>query len=724
MYSLHYARVSRRTAALKGNNTLMVRISFTRGARRWAVLAASVLACLILFGGTPVSISAQSGTTPTPTSTPFLRDFVIYVTAIPRAGSVDVATTIRTALNATNFPGYRVTVQNAPRAITSTAQALDVLKANTAAIAVFWSVPAATGEVPVLHVELPRRVQFDSFIPSLRRNLTMSGYLVYPDSVQIPLDAKFDQATLAYLAQMETYLAGSDYVRARQAFALASSALEANASLSANQALQDQITFAEAFLNGLFGNSQSAADAFQRLSTGDGDPSFRALAGANHGALLIENGDYEGALSALDDAVKLDENSVHALSMRAVASYLSQQESAALDDMDAALRLDEKNPFVLNNRGFLQYRAGQSQDAYNDLTAAIDADPRFTSAYINLAVVLRAEGAPRQAVSVISQAIALDPLYSVSFAIRGSLLIRLGQYEASIADLNQAILLNPGDSTSIDNRGFVYETLGDLDKAMSDYTRAIDIDPDTDFNYVDRGRIYLKRGQFQLAILDFSLAIQIGGRRPYAPAFYYRAQAYQGLGKYDEAIKDYNEYVKQDAQGQFANVAKQSIAVLRSLTTATPSPTRTIAPTRPTSTPNVSRTPVSATPSPVPPTGTSTPIPTLSEGEIIGTLVGGTSTAQARATSVAATINAMATANAPTIAPSATPTRVPPTFTPLPTSTPIPTSTPRPTNTATSVPPSATTTPTTVPSATPTAAPSATRTAVPPSATTAASATP
>lgn len=667
--------------------------------KRWPGLLLFIVALMMALGTTVNrGALAQSATTPTPTRTPFLSDFVVLLANIPRAGTFDATAAVRTALNATNFKNYKVTVTTLAKAPTTQQEARDAGKANPKALAVIWGEAPASG-APIIHIELMKRVELESYLVGFRRNITVRPYYDYPTAVQFTLDPKMDAATISAFTQLQLYIGAADYSRAFDAHTAAEKAFDANANLSSLQANRDELAFAGAYLDALFGDVQGATEVFDKLVTGSPRSVLKALGGSNRAvALFRSRGSAEDILSALDAAIDADTTVAHPLIIRGIILYLQAKDQDALADMDDALKREENNLFALHNRGWMQYQAGDFDAAFEDMDKVIKTDPRFLDTYISLSVLFRAANQLTTAISFITQALTLDPDYGLLYSIRGSLYLRQNNITAAMNDLNRAILLDPQDSTAFDNRGYAYESLGNLDSAFNDYSRAIELDPDSQFAYLDRGRLYVKRGQFDFAVVDLTLAIQLGGRRPSALAYYYRGQAYQGLKRYGDAINDYNEYVKQDAQGTYANIAKETVRALRGLLTSTPTNTRT-----PTRTPTSTRTPAPTGTRTPPPTATRFPtftpfptltrlptltrVPTLSGNNLISTYVALTLTAQARGTSVAGTVAAIQSQNAPTF----TPTAVPPsaTFTPIPPS-------------ATAVPPSATHTPTPrPPSATP-----------------------
>ena len=665
----------------------------------------ALLICIVMLGS--LFGSGVHAQTAAPTTTPVVADAPILLATLPRVGTLDLAGTLRTAFTSTAFTGYRATVQAVSARITDAASARDAAKTNRNAIAVVWADALDPQTQTInLHIELLRQRELESYRPETRVNVTLGGRLSYPTSLSIPVSAKMTPASLRAFVQTQTYIGLADYAAAQTALTALNSALAANKDIDRADEVTAVADFTRGYLAGQSGATRAAFDLFDSVVKRSNVPTeLAALAAANQGAVLIDAGQLQTAIEALDAALKLDPNSVHALHMRGIALYLQQQEQQALTDFDAALAIEKDNPFVLNSRGWLQYQAGELDAALTNLDAALAADGnRFVDAIISKAIIYRAAREYPTALTLMNRAVSLYPVYFVSFALRGGIHNRLGNLPAALSDYNRALELNPNYALAYENRGAVYEDLSQLDNALNDYNRAIDLDPTSPYGYLARGHLSLLRNQFEQSVLDLSLSLRLFGQRPVSILYYYRAQAFQGLRRWDDAIKDYNGYIRLDAQGAFATAAKQAVAVIRAYVTPTPTATRVASTVPPTRTPTTIPPTRTAAPLPSQIPSTSTPtapvIPTLSEGQIIATSVAQTATAQGRQTSVAGTISAMQTAAAPSAtAQPPTRTAIPPTRTALPpTQTAVP-----PTRTA--IPPTRTALPPTPTAVPPTSTP-------------------
>jgi tetratricopeptide (TPR) repeat protein len=110
----------------------------------------------------------------------------------------------------------------------------------------------------------------------------------------------------------------------------------------------------------------------------------------------------------------------------------------------------------------------------------------------------------------------------------------------------KAIQLDPKFLPAYEERASGYLTLKQYQQALKDYETILTLDPENHTAYADRGLAKLETGDNWGAILDFGDAIRREKEDDsYLPTLYEnRADAYVRLGKYNEAISDYNKAIE------------------------------------------------------------------------------------------------------------------------------------------------------------------------------------
>lgn len=80
----------------------------------------------------------------------------------------------------------------------------------------------------------------------------------------------------------------------------------------------------------------------------------------------------------------------------------------------------------------------------------------------------------------------------------------------------------------------------DYNTAIDLYSKAIEKNPNVAIYYANRSFAYLKTECFGYALTDASKSVELD--KTYVKGYYRRAAAHMSLGKFKEALKDY-EYV-------------------------------------------------------------------------------------------------------------------------------------------------------------------------------------
>lgn len=99
---------------------------------------------------------------------------------------------------------------------------------------------------------------------------------------------------------------------------------------------------------------------------------------------------------------------------------------------------------------------------------------------------------------------------------------------------------------SIVRRADYFREHGEIEKALPLYSQAIQIDSRAADAYIGRAFVYEEFGKMEKALADFSAAIKIGhpAQKQNWLAMRKRADLYQSLHRYNEAIADYGAIIK------------------------------------------------------------------------------------------------------------------------------------------------------------------------------------
>ena len=198
-----------------------------------------------------------------------------------------------------------------------------------------------------------------------------------------------------------------------------------------------------------------------------------------------QQGNYNEAISNIDNAIKLDSTKVDYYLVRAqIKINLKNFTEAIVDDLNKVIELNPKNPKIVeiyNNRGYAKYHLKDYTGAITDYNKAIELDPKYALAYFNRGLVKTKTHDYTGAVSDYSKIIAMNPKNPVAYHDRGVVKYLVGDYTGAITDFDKAIELDPKYALAYNFRGESKEKLGNFAGAADDYTIAAKLDPDNQY---------------------------------------------------------------------------------------------------------------------------------------------------------------------------------------------------------------------------------------------------
>lgn len=238
------------------------------------------------------------------------------------------------------------------------------------------------------------------------------------------------------------------------------------------------------------------------------------------GMQLVETLDYQGALSAFDEAEAQQENSRLIARGRGIACMGLTDYEQAVQYFTDALKLSS---------GWVQN---------------VDYDMNYY-----LAAAYTKNGQPGEAKKVYDAILNLKPEEKDAYFLRGSSELDLGDYESAKADFDRVISMDP---KNYDRLIDIYEVLADhgYREVGQEYLQNV-LDTAKQLDAYDSGRIYYYLGEYQKAYLALEEAKDKGG----ADSYLYLGRAYEATGDYNYASSVYSNYLSK--QGPNAEIYNQ-----------------------------------------------------------------------------------------------------------------------------------------------------------------------
>lgn len=212
-------------------------------------------------------------------------------------------------------------------------------------------------------------------------------------------------------------------------------------------------------------------------------------------------GQYEKALSDLDQAVTLEPNADN-LAARADAHLYMEQYDAAIADAEEALKKDPESSYAIIARGAALGKKGDKakmnedfekgikidkepayahataaeyymdmglhDDAVREYSASVQAEPDNAQLYRWRAQSLLNVGKTAEALEDLNKALSIDANYPVAYAMKAQADVQLGKYAEAITECDKAIALDPACGLAYKNRALAHEKIGHGEAAAAD----------------------------------------------------------------------------------------------------------------------------------------------------------------------------------------------------------------------------------------------------------------
>ncbi|MCK5634961.1 MAG: tetratricopeptide repeat protein [Anaerolineales bacterium] len=262
------------------------------------------------------------------------------------------------------------------------------------------------------------------------------------------------------------------------------------------------------------------------------------------GVKAIEEGDYEEAITFLDQALHRDPNLIAALYFKAEALRLSGSIGEAVNFYDETLKLDwdYAAPYLGRARALLERN---DEIAEQDLGRAIDNDPLFVEAYEELGAFYERKTYWQRMETTMEQALSTGARSPQILIYLSNAELILNQYQEALV---HALDGSADDPTLLEGylavgRAYVALGIDTLDKSY--YPQAIwplqtyvAYRSDDPLGWASLGRALLGGGQHEAALQALNIAIELNDRN--APAYLARGILNTERGMLEAAIEDLN----------------------------------------------------------------------------------------------------------------------------------------------------------------------------------------
>jgi tetratricopeptide (TPR) repeat protein len=202
------------------------------------------------------------------------------------------------------------------------------------------------------------------------------------------------------------------------------------------------------------------------------------------------------------------------------------------------------NADLYQKRSIVYLRLKQFEEAINDSKRAIRIDSLQAKYYITLADIYFAQNSTRLAKELLEITTTKFPENTEAHLKLAELYYLVQRYQEAIEFANKALKINENIAKAYFIKGSVYRESGDTTRAISSLETVVEQDKNYADAYFDLGVLYASRKN-PIALEYYNNVLRIDPAR--APARYARAKLLQDLGKIDDAIKEYEAILADNA---------------------------------------------------------------------------------------------------------------------------------------------------------------------------------
>jgi tetratricopeptide (TPR) repeat protein len=164
----------------------------------------------------------------------------------------------------------------------------------------------------------------------------------------------------------------------------------------------------------------------------------------------------------------------------------------------------------------------------------------------------------------IARALEIYPKYALALELRGTLNMGEGHLEEACSDFQQAIEYDPNLGGAYLSLGAAYNRRQHFDEAVAPLTRAAMMLPNFWMVHYELALAYLGTGKYEAALAAISMAAEKNPAEPEnrSSVSYTKARVLQELKDNPGAQAAFEQSIRQDPQGHFAQLSQERLELL------------------------------------------------------------------------------------------------------------------------------------------------------------------
>jgi len=216
-------------------------------------------------------------------------------------------------------------------------------------------------------------------------------------------------------------------------------------------------------------------------------------------------GEYEKALEAIDNALKLRPEEFTALLLKNI--ILTKFRYEALEILDKLIEINPDCSSHLINKATILDTMGQYEEALIAYKKAIEIDPKNSRACYNVGNLLAINlGKYSEAIEYFDKATEIEPNFYIAWMDKGSAYGDLEKHDEAIKCFDKAISINSNDPTAWSNKGSAFCNIGRWKDGLEAYYHSLRLNPSNGFVWHLVGNVYKQLNDEEKALEAYNRA--------------------------------------------------------------------------------------------------------------------------------------------------------------------------------------------------------------------------
>jgi tetratricopeptide (TPR) repeat protein len=224
-----------------------------------------------------------------------------------------------------------------------------------------------------------------------------------------------------------------------------------------------------------------------------------------------QTGDIAGAMDEYKQGLLLDPADVNLHNSLGVCHGILKDFDNALSAFENAIRLSPQEVMAIYNKGYILLLSGNREKALEYFLEAEAREPNVFEVIFHIGQTFMEMGAADKARPYLEAATLANSRSGPAFKSLGACLDKLGLTKDAIQAYKNAVKINPGDADSLSLLGRLYSERGEsLDVASVLCEQSVRLSPDNGLFRHRLGHVFLNQGKLNHALAEFELAAAMG----------------------------------------------------------------------------------------------------------------------------------------------------------------------------------------------------------------------